>query len=224
LFDSNSAQVNFKNDFMHLANPDLENAWKRVRLNDVWHAGFLGLLLVRTDPNVETRFPLDVIPTFWKYEIDALLGGDATTDGRAPVMTWLAFPKGIAGLASDGVYLQIVQEITVRIDGWFDYQASFGYHIAFRLDGAGNPEARVLCPPIVHVASGVAQARIQADLLKRAAAASSIVESKINGLIGVLGTGFKSVYLLPGSHAPPVQDVYVDSTFSNVTLVLERSV
>jgi hypothetical protein len=228
LFDSGGLFLgvpNFQGQFVQVMNPTPGSAWTRVGLTPLGFAGRVAsVVLAHTQPSVETRLSLGLLRFQWNDMIDGLFGTSATRDGQDPIISWDAFPTGVASLDASKVYARIVQPMIVRVSGWYDYRASFGYHVEFRMLSTGGVEARVTCPPTIWVDDGVAHDEIMIPLTDKVASASGRLESALNDVLKGFGTGFKEVYLLPGVQSvAPTGTVFQDSTESDVTVVLVRA-
>lgn len=186
-------------------------------------------LLIGTKRGPETRLSFRAIfLDKWNELIkEKLMGSDAAPKGD-PLLTWSMFPEPtMAALNSDLTYLRVFQalDVSVRVGPLvtYHYDAAIGFYIFLYVDVRNRLQAFVAGYE-VWVQSGFYHDEVEKRLREKAAvdgvaALNSNLASEIRRFSGV---PLADVYYLPGDQTATPPAVLTGSTYSDVTIVLER--
>jgi hypothetical protein len=175
----------------------------------------------------ETRLSFsDIFLSQWNTFLDEMLAGSRAHRQGDPTLTWEMFPVGVSFLDSDGTYLKIVQQLHINMPWPFaDYAASMTYHIGLFVDG--NQHVRAWGQRWAWwVESGIKAGHIGESLGPQVTAGLDTLVNQVNDQLATLD-GFlgkvTDVYYLPGRQTSLIATgSFVDSTFHDVTIVVEH--
>jgi hypothetical protein len=175
----------------------------------------------------ETRLSFsDIFLNEWKTFLDKTLSGSRASRQGDPTLTWEMFPIGIDHLDPSGTYLKIFQPLHISMPWPFsDYSASMTYHIGLFVDG--NHHLRSWGQRWAYwVEGGIKSGHIAGQLQPQVSAGLGTLVTQVNNQLstfdGVLGT-VTDVYYLPGHQTSVIATgTFTDSTFNDVTIVIEH--
>ncbi len=175
----------------------------------------------------ETRISFsDIFLNQWKTFLDKTLSGSRASRQGDPTLTWEMFPVGVSFLDPNGTYLKIFQPLHISMPWPFsDYAASMTYHIGLFVDGSHHLRAWGQ-RWAYWVESGIKAGHIGDELKPQVSAGLGTLVTQVNnqlsGLDGLLGS-VSDVYYLPGHQTSVIATgTMVDSTFNDVTIVIEH--